>query len=152
MYKEVLTILKSELNFTTRQYKRLDGAWGSVIVDTSTGTLLSTGILADVMSGNADMIATALDIGIQRSLVVDFLPPISYDYAALIILNDDNFDELEFDSYFHPLSNQIWVAIVILALCISVFMYLVKIINTEKKYKTVSSVKKTGLQFLLVLV
>jgi hypothetical protein len=42
LYKEVLTILETELNFTTRQYKRQDGAWGLVTVDTSTGTLLST--------------------------------------------------------------------------------------------------------------
>jgi hypothetical protein len=111
-----------------------------VTVDTSTGTLLSTGMLDDIMSGNADMIATSLYIGIQRSLVVDYLPQISSDYAALIILNAENFDELEFDTYFHPLSNQIWVVIVIIAFCVSIPLYLFKFINTGKKIKTVSSV------------
>jgi glucan phosphoethanolaminetransferase (alkaline phosphatase superfamily) len=54
---------------------------------------------------------------------------------------------LEFSD--HPLSNQIWLVIVILAFCISLFMYLVKIMNTEKEYKTVSSVK-SRLKFLVI--
>jgi hypothetical protein len=144
MYKEVLTILETELNFTTRQYKRQDGAWGLVTVDTSTGMLLSTGMVSDIMSGNADMIATNLNIGIQRSLIVDYLPQISSDYAALIILNDENFDELEYDTYLHPFSNQIWLVIVILAFCVSIFLYLFKLINTGKKIKMVSYVENVG--------
>jgi hypothetical protein len=145
LYKEVLTILETELNFTTRQYKRQDGAWGLVTVDTSTGTLLSTGMLADVMSGNADMIATSLDIGIQRSLVVDYLPQISSDYAALIIINDKNFDELEFDTYFHPFSNQFWLIIILIAFCISI---LVQLHYQRKKIQNGKFCKKCGHKFL----
>jgi hypothetical protein len=102
-------------------------------------------MLADVMSGNADMIATSLDIGIQRSLVVDYLPQISSDYAALIIINDKNFDELEFDTYFHPFSNQFWLIIILIAFCISI---LVQLHYQRKKIQNGKFCKKCGHKFL----
>jgi hypothetical protein len=100
LYKEVLSILETELNFTTRQYKRQDGAWGSVTVDPNTGMLISSGMINDVISGNADIIATSISMQIERSLTVDFLPPICSDHAALIIPNEETFDDLEFDTYY----------------------------------------------------
>jgi hypothetical protein len=141
LYKEVLSILETELNFTTRQYKRQDGAWGSVTVDPSTRMLLSSGMINDVISGNADIIAASISMQIERSLAVDFLPPISSDHAALIILNEETFDDLVFDTYNHPLSNQLWLVIVIVASCISIFLYLYKFIITGINFKTVSSSK-----------
>jgi hypothetical protein len=68
MYKEALSILETELNFTTRQYKRQDSTWGLVTIDTSTGTIISTGMVADVASGNADIIASSLDMQIGCGL------------------------------------------------------------------------------------
>jgi hypothetical protein len=139
MYKEILTILESELNFTTRQFKREDGVWGSITVDNSTGTLISTGMLADVLSGNADLIATSLAIQNVRSWGVDYLPHISSDYMGLIIRNDETLDDLVIVTYFIPLSNQLWLAIVIFAFSISIFLYLFKFIITGNNYKMVSS-------------
>jgi hypothetical protein len=153
LYKEVLSTLETELNFTTRQYKRQDGVWGSVTVDTSTGTLFSTGILANVQSGNADIIATSMAIQIDRSLVVDYLPPITSDHAALIIHNDNNFNGLEFVTYFKTISNEVWLLIVILAFCISIFLYLFKFIIKENNYKMVSSAENVGsINYILHLI
>jgi hypothetical protein len=148
MYKEVLSTLETELNFTTRQYKRQDGVWGLVTVDTSTGTLISTGMLADITSGNADIIATSLAIQIERSFVVDYLSPINSDYAALVILNDEIFDDLEFVTYFKTLSNHVWLVIVILAFWISIFLYLYKNMMSGKNTKTVRSAINVGSSYL----
>jgi hypothetical protein len=141
MYQEVLTILEAELNFTTRQFKRQDAVWGSITVDNSTGTLISTGMLAGVLSGNADLIDTSLGVQSARSLVIDYLPPISYNYVGLAIRNDETLDDLDLATYLHPFSNQLWLAIVTLAFCISIFLYLFKFIITGNNYKTVCSAK-----------
>jgi hypothetical protein len=133
-YTEILSILESKLNFTTRLYKRQDGIWGLATIDKSTGKFNASGMLIDVMSGNADMIATFLSIVPERTLVVDYLPPTRSDYGGLFIRNDNTFDDLDFTTYFEPLSNQVWLLILIIAFCISACMYLIKYIikGTDK--------------------
>jgi hypothetical protein len=53
-----LSILETELNFTTKFYKRQDGIWGLATIDKITGKLNASGMLTDLVSGKADMIAT----------------------------------------------------------------------------------------------
>jgi hypothetical protein len=88
LYIEVLSLLETKLNFTTRLYKRQDGVWELATRDKNTGKFHASGMLTDLMSGNADMIVTSIAIINERSGVVDFLPPTTSDYGGLFILAD----------------------------------------------------------------
>jgi thiamine transporter ThiT len=140
LYAEVLSIMETELNFTTKLYQRQDGVWGLATIDKNTGKLNTSGMLTDLMSGNADMIATNLAILYDRSLAVDYLPPITTIYAGLFIRNDKLFDDMDFITYLEPLSNQLWLFIVILAFCIAAILYLIRYV-IQGQDKPVSSTK-----------
>jgi hypothetical protein len=105
---ELLSILETELNFTTKFYKRQDGIWGLATIDKITGKLNASGMLTDLVSGKADMIATNLAIIYERSFALDYLHPLSSVYVGLFIRNDKTFDDMDFITYLEPLSNQLW--------------------------------------------
>jgi hypothetical protein len=141
---ELLSILETQLNFTTKLYKRQDGIWGLATIDKITGKLNASGMLADLMYGNADMVAANLGIIYERSFAVDYLPPIASIYIGLFINNDKTFDDMDFITYLEPLSNQLWLFIVILAFCISAFIFLIRYV-IQGKEKPVSSTKNITL-------
>jgi hypothetical protein len=140
LYKEVLSILETQLNFTTKLYKRQDGIWGMATIDKITGKLNASGMLTDLVSGKADMIVTKLAIIYERSFALDYLHPISSVYAGLFISNDKTFYDMDFIAYLEPLSNQLWLFILILAFCISAFIFLIRYV-IQGKEKPVSSTK-----------
>jgi hypothetical protein len=134
----VLSILETQLNFTTKLYKRRDGIWGLATIDKNTGKLNTSGMLTDLVSGNANMIAANMGVILERFIAVDFLPPIMPIFVGLFIRNDKTFDDMDFTTYLQPLSNQVWLMIVIVAFCISAFLYLIKYV-IQGKEKPVSS-------------
>jgi hypothetical protein len=54
-YIEIWRILETELNFTTRYYKRLDNKWGNLL---DNGTWI--GMVSNIMNGQADFVVAPI--------------------------------------------------------------------------------------------
>ena len=72
-FQDVLRLFSASLNFNIRQFKRLDGAWGSL--NKKTGEW--NGMISNLKNGEADMITATLNICCKRTQAVDFLWPMS---------------------------------------------------------------------------
>ena len=55
MFYDLFIVLQEKLNFTAKLHKRKDSQWGIAKVF-SNGTIITSGIHADVADGDADMI------------------------------------------------------------------------------------------------
>ena len=72
-FQDILGIFSDHLNFKIRQFKRLDGAWGSLNKETEEWN----GMIANLMNGEADMITATLNTCCKRTQAVDFLWPMA---------------------------------------------------------------------------
>ena len=80
---DVVSIMKSELNFTTNYYKRKDNQIGAVI-EYANGTYGGVGIIPDLFHGKVDIIATPIVMKTMRIPYMDFLPPNGFIFGKLI--------------------------------------------------------------------
>ena len=68
-FNDVLKILERSLNFTTKLYKRKSGGWG-LPIEYPNGTIeLSSGMVQDLVTGVADLIATSIVMLYERHLI-----------------------------------------------------------------------------------
>ena len=72
-FQDILGIFSDHLNFKIQQFKRLDGAWGSLNKETGEWN----GMISNLKNGEADMITATLTICCQRTQAVDFLWPMA---------------------------------------------------------------------------
>ena len=69
MTVDILSLLKSSLNFTTERVQPSDGQWGSLITNTSNVTKQWNGLVKMLLDGNADISTAALTITKARAEV-----------------------------------------------------------------------------------
>ena len=77
---DILGLFSAILNFNIRQFKRIDGEWGTLKKETGEWN----GMISNLMNGEADIITGSLAICCKRTETVDFLWPlasISYGFA-----------------------------------------------------------------------
>ena len=72
-FQDILRLFSDSLNFNIRQFKRFDGAWGSLNKETG----VWNGMISNLKNGEADMITATLNICCKRTQAVDFLWPMS---------------------------------------------------------------------------
>ena len=72
-FQDILRLFSDSLNFNIRQFKRIDGAWGSLNKETG----LWNGMILNLKNGEADMITATINICCKRTQAVDFLWPMS---------------------------------------------------------------------------
>ena len=80
-YQDVLKEFSSYLNFSIRQFKRFDGAWGSY--DEKTG--LWNGMISNLVNGEADMLTASLTSCCGRIEVIDHLWTLSDATSGSVI-------------------------------------------------------------------
>ena len=68
-FQDILGIFSNHLNFKIRQFKRLDGAWGSLNKETGEWN----GMVSNLINGEADIITGSLAICCKRTEVNDYL-------------------------------------------------------------------------------
>ena len=81
LYPDVLKMFEKTLNISVRQFKRIDGKWGGI--DRKTGQW--TGMVSNLITGDAELISTSLTLYGPRTEVIDFLSPISEAILAFAI-------------------------------------------------------------------
>ena len=62
-YQDILKVFSRSLNFHIRQFKRIDGYWGSFIYRTNRWN----GMISNIVNGEADLITTAISSCCKRS-------------------------------------------------------------------------------------
>ena len=81
---DILSLMTSALNFTTKYYRRRDRKVGAV-KKYPNGTYGGIGIIPDLYHGKAEMIALAIVMKTSRIKYMDFLPPIDFTYGIKIV-------------------------------------------------------------------
>ena len=79
-FQDILGLFSAILNFNIRQFKRIDGEWGTLNKETGEWN----GFISNLKNGDADIITGTLTICCRRTEVVDFLWPlatISFGFA-----------------------------------------------------------------------
>ena len=79
-FHDILGLFSDKLNFNIRQFKRIDGEWGTLNKETGEWN----GMISNLMNGDADIMPASVTICCKRTGVVDFLWPlasISYGFA-----------------------------------------------------------------------
>ena len=72
-FQDILGLFSGILNFNIRQFKRIDGEWGTLNKETGEWN----GMISNFQNGEADMITTTINICCKRTQAVDFLWPMS---------------------------------------------------------------------------
>ena len=81
-FQDILGIFSGVLNFKIRQFKRLDGGWGSL--DKETGKW--NGMISNLVKNEADLISASLTLCCKRDEAVDFLLyPLATQSLGLVI-------------------------------------------------------------------
>ena len=80
-YQDILKILSKILNFRIQQFKRFDGAFGTL--DRETGQW--SGLISNLINGDVDIGTGALTLCCRRTEAVDFLWTISQAQEAFTI-------------------------------------------------------------------
>jgi hypothetical protein len=124
LYTEVLNTFQSDLNFTTKLYKRKDGMWGGVN-QLPNGTIEFIGMLSNILDGSADLIATSFAMVHSRSLYVQYLPPVTSETGALFISNEDISEDLDYTTFVKPFSMGLWFVMGVLTIITTSFIYFV---------------------------
>ena len=68
-FQDILGIFSEILNFKIRQFKRLDGGWGSLNKETGKWN----GMISNLVNNEADLITASLTMCCKRTEIVDYL-------------------------------------------------------------------------------
>ena len=80
-YNNFLKAFSEMLNFQLRQFRRQDGGWGSQNSDTGQWS----GMVSNLVNGEADLISTAFVICCGRTNAVDFIWTLSEGTSGFVI-------------------------------------------------------------------
>ena len=111
-FHDILKILQRSLNFTTKLYKRKSGGWG-LPIEYPNGTIeISSGMVKDLATGSADLIATSITMNYERNLVMDFLIPVAPASLGVFTKKRTLAVGLDFEVFIKPFDTWTWFAIV----------------------------------------
>ena len=113
MYIKILRYFESELNFTTKIFKRKHDKWGIPIVHEN-GTIESSGMILDLKMKTFDLIVTSLAQVLERSYVIDYLHPLTQTFGAFFIKRGVMKENYDFYVFTHPFQILTWISISIL--------------------------------------
>ena len=87
-YYHIWKKLETQMNFTTKLYKRKDGEWGVPNLSANGSLIVPNGIVKDIMTGQADIAMASIAMSYYRYLVIDFLHPIFHPSMSVFVKKD----------------------------------------------------------------
>ena len=121
----VLQILESQLNFTFRIFIREDQKLGSPKLLSNGSISLGDGMFNDLKDGVVDIIMSLMTVIPVRSEIVDYLPILSFDHAALFIPNTLEAEVIDWTVFFYPFSYELWAFIVFKSILFVLVVHLI---------------------------
>ena len=129
-YLSLFQDMVSDLNFTFSLYKRKDGVWGSV----ANGK--PVGMLEDLTTGSADLVAGGYALVLVRIPYIKPLVPVSESISGLFIKRDKSQENFDWTIFLEPLQPEVWIVILCSALTYGIVFHF-----TNESFKT-GSVRK----------
>ena len=80
------------------------------------GTIVATGMVGDIYSKRADLIVANLAILPRRAKYIDFFPSLKTSIEGLYVPNMNTRDSFELGTYLKPLSPNLWIVLLVIAL------------------------------------
>ncbi len=105
------------MNFTYNLYRREDTKWGSVTEDSVT-----TGMLWNLVEGEADMIAAPFQFSFLRREFVDYLPSMGADKLAIFIRKEQD-EVVNWDTFVNAFAIDLWVVLIVSAFIFATWMH-----------------------------
>ncbi len=125
---EILQVLEKRLNFTSRLWWQESPSFGR---PDSNGSW--TGMIGNLLRGEADFVAASVTVTAKRHEVVDFLHPLGSETIAAYLPAARSFERREWLSFLYPLRREVWLGL--LVNCIVVLMIL-KLLEGFSSIKT----------------
>nr|XP_045605359.1 probable glutamate receptor isoform X1 [Procambarus clarkii] len=127
----VLKLLQELTNFTCSCRPSRDGLWGSLVDGKWTG------MIRDLVDGEAEMAVASLDITDERSTAVDFLLPITRTHYKMVMKRPSNSDRtwMTFTQEFHV---HVWAVLAASVCLLSLTLYLTSAIVKERQHISLS--------------
>ncbi|XP_024083475.1 uncharacterized protein LOC106670874 isoform X1 [Cimex lectularius] len=107
---DLLEAVSQELDFDFQLYMVPDSMFGSRVVDPDAGTVRWTGVVGDLVSGNAHMAFTALSVSRPRIEVIDFSTPYYFSGVSFLAAPSQRTD-IPLLAFLLPFSPELWIAI-----------------------------------------
>ena len=117
-YISYLNILAKEFNFTYSLYRRLDGNWGGVDAN---GKLI--GMVANLVEGSAEMIATVLTMTPWRNERITYLPGITSSKSAIAIRSETR-EGFSWTTFSKPFTFELWLVLLFVATILAIWLFL----------------------------
>ncbi len=117
-YISYLNILANEFNFTYSLYRRLDGNWGGVDAN---GKLI--GMVANLVEGSAEMIATVLTMTPWRNERITYLPGITSSKSAIAIRSETR-EGFSWTTFSKPFTFELWLVLLFVATILAIWLFL----------------------------
>ena len=131
---EILKIMESKFNFTTKIFLRRDMKIGSPHISSNGSTVITEGVIQNLWEGSVEFVCGYFLMLPIRQQFVDFLPVLWSAHDAIFIQIEDSSEEIDWKVFFKPFAIEVWIVIVIK--CI-IFTTLVSIIEWFHECKLV---------------
>ena len=133
LFDEVMKILQDRLNFTTELYKKKKAGWGYIYPQPN-GSYKGTGIIGDIFFKRADIALAPLYVTIDRSLYVDYLPPLQ-PYNTELYIPISNTESIDFGTYLAPFTSCLWIIITLMGGVFTIMKFsFLKVHGSAKKF------------------
>ena len=100
-FHDIFLEFQSQLNFTTKFFKRKEISWGHVYPQQN-GSFVATGMVSDLFFNRADLAVTSLFINTERAKYIDFLIQLDSPKIGLYIPLESSKGEFDYDIFLSP--------------------------------------------------
>ena len=125
-YISFLRLSQRMLNFTSKIYIRKDRVWGSAL-QFKNGTTQFTGMLQNVVEGNADFIWSVIARYQERNPYLDYLPNMNAYYGAIYLPRLE--ESYDWSVFIAPFTADLWIAIVITSVITAILIIVLERIH-----------------------
>ena len=128
----ILKIMESKLNFTSKIFLRKDRKIGLPYISSNGSTVIGNGIFYNLMEGSIEFIWEEWSMLPIRRQFVDFLPTIWSKKDAIFVPIQDTYDQMDWTVFFQPLRIGVWMAIIIKCIIFSTFASIIEWFHDSK--------------------
>uniref|UniRef100_A0A8B8AHB9 Glutamate [NMDA] receptor subunit 1 n=1 Tax=Crassostrea virginica TaxID=6565 RepID=A0A8B8AHB9_CRAVI len=130
---DMLIQIADMVNFTYSIHLGSSGEFGSYKKVNKTGEKKWNGVIAELISKDADMIVAPLTINPERAGHIDFSKP--FKYQGLTILVKKTATESKLDSFLQPFEDTLWILVALSVHVVALVLYLLDRFSPFGRFK-----------------
>ena len=122
----VLKIMESKFNFTSKIFVRKDMKLGSPHILSNGSIVLRKGVFQNIGEGSIEFVCGYFFMLPIRLQFVDFLPTTIIIRDAIFVPFEDSSEEIDWNSFLEPFALEIWIAIVTKCIIFTTFVSIIE--------------------------